>query len=249
MGLSVESWAVFSSIRPACFPPEDETIQMTDSGFPRLGNSRGDLAARAIALLVVLCNAAIYGRWLSFLVTYWETLITLGLLASLILSNGNSAAHGLVLRPRQGWRHWFRFALAAAGVIFLIGFACAGVWWTLGWPLPLPRKEPAQWQQWLYWMCLSAPLNEEIVYRMLLTIALLPLLGERWTIVVSGLLFGMIHIFGGNPGPDNLLAGFFLQWAYLRSGTLLVPLAMHSAGNAIALTSHVLNSHFALVGI
>jgi membrane protease YdiL (CAAX protease family) len=55
-------------------------------------------------------------------------------------------------------------------------------------------------------------------------------------------LFGLIHVLGGNPGPDNLIAGFFLQWAYMKSGTVLVPLAMHSSGNLIAFSAQVLST-------
>jgi membrane protease YdiL (CAAX protease family) len=88
-------------------------------------------------------------------------------------------------------------------------------------------------------MCLYAPIVEETVFRLLLTAALLPTLGERWTIVASGAAFAIVHILRGNPGPDNLIAGFMLEWAFLRSGTILVPLAFHAGGNLIALTSHV----------
>ncbi|QDT52470.1 CAAX amino terminal protease self- immunity [Caulifigura coniformis] len=216
---------------------------MTSADFPRLGRSRGDLSARVIALLVVISDSRIFpiGRLLP--VVNAHTFIVVGLMASLFLSDGNSAAHGLLLRPRQGWDRWGRFALLAAGVILLLGLFCVPVWWLLGWPLPVPQKDPQHWQEAFYWMCVVAPVYEEIVYRMLLTIALLPILGDRCLIFASGILFGWIHIRGGNPGPDNLIAGFFLQWAYLRSGTLLVPMAMHAAGNALALSSQLVNWH------
>jgi len=214
---------------------------MTPADFPRLGRSGGDLAARLIALLVVISDSQVYPIQRLFPVVNAHTLIVVGLVASLILSDGNSAAHGLLQRPREGWRHWGRFALRAAGVILVLCLACAPVWWLMGWPLPIHRKGPQDWQESFYWMCIVAPVYEEIVYRMLLTVTLLPLLGERWIIVVSGVLFGWIHSQRGNPSPDNLIAGLFLQWAYLRSGALLVPIAMHSAGNALALSSHLVN--------
>jgi len=59
--------------------------------------------------------------------------------------------------------------------------------------------------------------------------------GERGTILASGLVFALIHILRGNASPENQIAGFLLEWAFLRSGTILVPIAMHSAGNLIAL--------------
>jgi membrane protease YdiL (CAAX protease family) len=82
-------------------------------------------------------------------------------------------------------------------------------------------------------------LLEEVVYRALLTAAVFPLAGQRGTIVVSGIVFASIHLIGGNPGPDNQIAGFLLEWAFLRSGTILVPVALHAAGNLIALGLHV----------
>jgi len=91
----------------------------------------------------------------------------------------------------------------------------------------------------LFWMCFYAPLVEEIVFRSLLTAAVYPLIGQRGAIVVSGVVFAMIHVIGGNPGPDNQVAGFLLEWAFLRSGTILVPMAMHAAGNLIAFGIHI----------
>jgi membrane protease YdiL (CAAX protease family) len=46
-------------------------------------------------------------------------------------------------------------------------------------------------------------------------------------------------VLGGIASPENQIAGFLLAWAFLKIGTILVPLAMHSAGNLIALASHV----------
>jgi CAAX protease family protein len=66
-----------------------------------------------------------------------------------------------------------------------------------------------------------------------------PSLKPRWTILVSGLAFGALHVLYGNPGPDNLIAGFFLGWAYLKSGSVLVPMILHSLGNLIALSAHL----------
>ena len=58
-------------------------------------------------------------------------------------------------------------------------------------------------------------------------------------ILVSGLIFGLIHVLGGNASPENHIAGFMLAWAFLRSGTILVPIATHSAGNLLALSGQV----------
>ena len=218
-----------------------DNSEMAAIDFPQVGRSRCDLTARAIALTAVLVHLRACCPIESLPIVEPSTFLATGLLASLILSDGNSAAHGIVLRPREGWRFWIRFTLLLAGAILLLCIVCAAVFWSIGRPMQLPKRDPSHWPDAIYWMCLRAPLHEEIVYRVLLTVALLPLLGSRGTIVAGGILFGLMHVLGGNPGPDNLVAGFFLQWAYLRSGTVLVPLAMHAGGNAIALSSHFVN--------
>jgi membrane protease YdiL (CAAX protease family) len=42
-----------------------------------------------------------------------------------------------------------------------------------------------------------------------------------------------------NPSPENLVGGFFLAWAYLKSGGLAVPVLLHGLGNLVALASQV----------
>jgi uncharacterized protein len=217
---------------------------MTNVEFPQLGRSRCEWVARFLAALVVLTDTRIVpglARSIGVhLYVEFQLLAAMAVLASLLLSNGNSPAHGLVLRPHQGWKRWVRFALIAAGVIFILGSAGGLVYWIMGWAFPIPRLDPARWPEHLYWMCISVPIHEELVYRVLLTVALLPLLGFYGTVIAGGVIFAAIHVLGGNAGPDNQIAGFFLQWAYMRSGTVLVPLAMHASGNAIALSAQLL---------
>ena len=119
-------------------------------------------------------------------------------------------------------------------------FGRGALLWLLGIPLPIPRIAPSRNQ--FVFMTVYAPLLEEVTYRALLALAILPVLGERGTILVGGAIFAMMHVKHGNPGVDNQIAGFMLMWAYLRSGTLLVPLAMHAAGNCIAFL--VQSAHF-----
>lgn len=56
----------------------------------------------------------------------------------------------------------------------------------------------------------------------------------RWpTVIVSGAIFGLIHIVNGVAGPDNVVAGYFFAWAFLRSGSIALPTAMHAGGNLV----------------
>ena len=113
----------------------------------------------------------------------------------------------------------------------------AGIWWMFGWKIPIYRTSPRL--DLLFWMCLYAPVVEEIIYRSLLAVAVTPTIGVRATIVVSELVFAWIHVLRGTPSPENLIGGLVLAWAFIRSGTILVPIALHSAGNLIALADQI----------
>ena len=62
---------------------------------------------------------------------------------------------------------------------------------------------------------------------------------KSWgTIVASGMIFGALHGLYANPAPDILIAGYFLGWAYLKSGTISVPVVLHSRGNLCVVVTH-----------
>ena len=79
--------------------------------------------------------------------------------------------------------------------------------------------------------CVAAPVLEELIYRLALCLPLVGIVGRRWTILLSGVVFAALHFRHGNPGPSNFIAGFILGWAYLKSGNLLIPIILHSLGN------------------
>ena len=87
-------------------------------------------------------------------------------------------------------------------------------------------------------MCVLSPIFEEATYRFGLCTGLVTVLRPWGTIVVTGMIFGALHILYGNPGPGNLTAAYFLAWAYLKSGTIVVPVVLHSLGNLCALAMH-----------
>jgi membrane protease YdiL (CAAX protease family) len=60
---------------------------------------------------------------------------------------------------------------------------------------------------------------------------------SRWRTAASGLIATAVVF--ADPGPDNLIAGYFLAWAYLKSGTIVVPVMLHSLGNLCALVMHL----------
>lgn len=216
-------------------------------------NSRGrQLASCSAALLVValvVLLSAAFARFPGWLPPEWffeltDPLLALGGLAAVLcIQDGEAPLLGLRSAPIQGWYYWVRMALWFGAAIALLLVVFSAFWILAGWPIPLP-PQPTNLAMTLFRMCVYAPLVEEMVFRSLLTAGVLPLLGQRGTIVASGVVFALIHVIGGNPGPDNQVAGFLLEWAFLRSGTILVPLAMHSAGNLIAVGIHIASWHW-----
>ena len=88
-------------------------------------------------------------------------------------------------------------------------------------------------------MCVFAPLLEEAIYRVALCVPLAATVGAGWAVAASGAAFGLLHAVYGNPSPENVLGGFFLAWAYLRSGSACVPVLLHAAGNLLVLAGQV----------
>lgn len=84
----------------------------------------------------------------------------------------------------------------------------------------------------------AAPISEEVFFRGFMFGALrnsLPL----WTAaLISALVWGALHLSGGNLGVAIQLSlfGIVLAWLYERSGSLWSPILAHTINNAIAFT-------------
>lgn len=89
-------------------------------------------------------------------------------------------------------------------------------------------------------MCFVAAVVEESVYRVVACGLIAAIAGHRQTIAINGVLFGLLHVWYGNPSPENLVGGFFLAWSFLKSETILVPLILHSVGNMLVLAAQVI---------
>jgi uncharacterized protein len=87
----------------------------------------------------------------------------------------------------------------------------------------------------LIFSCLQAPAVEELLYRGVLCVSVVQAIGRTPTVVLSGVTFASLHYVYGNPGPDNAVAGFILAWAFIASGSILVPVFMHAGGNFLVL--------------
>ncbi|HTO06298.1 MAG TPA: CPBP family intramembrane glutamic endopeptidase [Myxococcota bacterium] len=159
------------------------------------------------------------------------------------------ASFGLLARARQGDRRalglgwqiepsaafWLRVSAWMIGAIAL-GFAAAVVPSRSGSdPFGFCRPAGEVGIQRISDDVLLAPALEELAFRFLLCGALAGRLSPGANIALSGAVFALAHVVLGGIGPDSLLGGFFLAWAFLRSGTIVVPVAMHAIGNALLL--------------
>src|ERR1700733_9785482 len=87
---------------------------------------------------------------------------------------------GFRVTPRQGWLFWIRVT-AIVGGGFLVIFFCAGLGFVLlGLSHPEPRlKNSSQIWPLFVWMCITVPLFEEVVYRLVFCPPFAALLGAR----------------------------------------------------------------------
>ena len=161
-------------------------------------------------------------------VAVFATLATTGI----AVTRRDAASFGFRLSPLQGWAYWAATAFVLVGLMGLVYWVT--MLWVLGQSIPagmLPIWDTTQiWPAFL-WMCVQAPLWEEPVYRLALCPPLVARLGPAAAIVVGGILFFIPHVLWGVAGINNFVGGFVLAWAYLKSGTIAVPIALHALGN------------------
>jgi uncharacterized protein len=199
---------------------------------------RGLAAAGAAAVVAADFALACSGHyWLS--VEGRGALAVLGLAAQVRLVDGDLAAVGLRLTPAQGWRYWGRASLLIGLVVLACVVGGLGAWTLAGRELPVYATPPAEVGTAFLRMCVFTPVQEEAIYRLVLCVPLAAWLGPRGTVVVSGLVFAGLHWAQGIPSPENLVGGFLLAWAYLKSESIAVPVVLHGLGNLGALAAQV----------
>jgi membrane protease YdiL (CAAX protease family) len=170
------------------------------------------------------------GRWVVALAV---------LVAYLHLTQGDLPSLGLTAVPAQGWGYWgrmtFMLGLAVAACI-AVGLAVLVL---AGRTLPMYVTPPSAVVTRFLHMCVFAPVLEEMIYRLAVCVPLAALRCPWGAVVVSGLTFGGLHVQYGNPSPENLVGGFVLAWSFLKSGTIYVPVLLHSLGNLCALAGQL----------
>jgi CAAX protease family protein len=96
-------------------------------------------------------------------------------------------------------------------------------------------------------VCVVAPVCEELFFRGFCFTALRRWIGPLGGALATGIIFGLIH--AGSADwvflPPLALLGFLLCLLYLRTGSLLPCMALHSLNNAVALS---VTQHFSPIG-
>jgi uncharacterized protein len=142
---------------------------------------------------------------------------------------------GIRLLPVQGFPYWARISAYLFAIVIAVGLAgVAAIAYGLTLREVTPALPPDRFAQSLVHACVQAPLFEETLYRLILC-APLAAVSPALAITISGIVFAALHFVYGNPGADNFIAGYLLAWAYMKSGTIAVPIVLHAVGNAIAM--------------
>jgi uncharacterized protein len=197
----------------------------------RIGDAyRHSWAVRLAALAVGAAAVSydLYGPYLGLGFRLQIGVVVLALLYA--LARGDRRTVGIAW-PEPNVRWWLRITLITGSIFCVVVVGVAAVLYATGdLPPVVPIDDAASW---LWHACALAPLLEEPIYRLALCAPLVAIIGTWPTIVVSGAVFAFLHHRYGNLSPDNALAGLLLGWAYLRSGSLALPIVLHAIGNAL----------------
>jgi membrane protease YdiL (CAAX protease family) len=157
------------------------------------------------------------------------------------LARWNLASLGVTLQPRQGFLYWIKATLLIGLVVAFFTGIVLVLFRAFGFTVSNPKLASYFLRDATIIGCIKAPLLEECLYRVVLCVPLVALVGSRWTIFISGIIFAALHFVYQLPRPDNFIAGYFLAWAFLKSGSILIPVVIHSLGNACVIVIQLSN--------
>ena len=193
------------------------------------------LSALALAIGIVIVDFLLVFFRVRHIHTYRIILAVSAVICLLLLAAGNLRTIGIVFRPRRGYRYWIKATIVVAAVMAVLLSLVLAACWLADIHVSAPSITPQLFFRKVFWSCVHYPLLEETLYRLVLSTPLLVVVGSRWTIVITGAVFAALHFAYGRPAPDNFVAGYLLAWAYLKSGSILIPVVWHSLGNGCAL--------------
>jgi membrane protease YdiL (CAAX protease family) len=196
---------------------------------------------------MIAAAAVVADMWLSALPAYGETpRVAVTIVAVLLvaaLCRGDRASLGLSHRMLPMYRYWAGATLAIGGIVGLSCVLAVVFLHFMGIRIRMPATPPSDILSVGVPLCVIAPVLEEALYRVVLCVPLAAAAGPKVTIFVAGTAFAGSHFAHGYPGPDNVIAGYFLVWAFLKSGSVLTPMLLHLLGNACVLAARVIHWH------
>jgi membrane protease YdiL (CAAX protease family) len=217
------------------------SLQRPLVGRPLARTRRAAAAATGVALLALAIDFWIVWRMTGD-VRLRAAAAGTAVLTYLWLADGDWRSVGLRLVPEPGLRFWGRVVAAAVPFVVVVGcLAAAYVYHRLHRDegIALYVITPATFWPAFVHACVVYPLVEELAFRAALCTPLAPVIGPWPAVLVSGATFAAVHFLYGNPGIDNFVAGYFLAWAFLKSGSILVPVLFHALGNFFILLGHM----------
>ena len=171
----------------------------------------------------------------------------IALLVYLRLARGDLRATGLRLVPLPGIRYWAgMLGVTIVAVLLAVIAIGAYAYYKLHTPagVTVYLLHPAHFWPRFVMVCVLYPLLEEATFRAALCTPLAPVIGPWPTVLFSGAVFAAVHFLYGNADLSNFLAGYCLAWAYLKSGSILVPVVLHSFGNLLILFAQMAAWHW-----
>jgi membrane protease YdiL (CAAX protease family) len=187
-----------------------------------------------IAIAIVAADLVLSWKG-QYMTPYRLGFLFVALMAYGTFARWDSGALGLTLRPVQGIRYWIIAALVIGGAMLVLMLVSMPILRIFGRGFTVPSRAPSDVFPWFYFACINAPILEELVYRFILCVPLTAVCGAWVAIVLSGVAFAGLHFVTGVASPDNVIGGFFLAWAFLKSGSIAVPMVLHALGNACIL--------------
>ena len=177
--------------------------------------NRPDIELTRTQILIVMGITALF---LLIAATLWQKLGSVSILKVRLTLNallvGLGMAAGIIGASSLVYRLWPAYRRSANLYLDLVLK-----------PLVLPD---------LVWLGVLPGLSEELLFRGVM----LPALGFNWiALILSSLLFGVLHLSGADQWPYVVWAtvvGFILGYSALMTGNLLVPIVAHTVTNLVS---------------
>jgi len=168
--------------------------------------------------------------------------LELGIVWLVARRRGVSFGDSVGLRRVPRMDAWIGLAVATSVGLRLVATAYAGFMLSMRWTIPGWDANPAKYfphdalgsAVLVFIIVVAAPLVEEVIFRGVLLASLAERFGTRWGIALSVVVFAAMHL---NPFSFSpvLLVGWALAMLFLRSRSLWVSVACHSAFNGIGI--------------